>query len=406
MENFIARQPIFDKNNNVIAYELLFRNGYNNSFCGIDGDYATQSVINNAFINFDLSTVVNNKKAFINFTENLLNSDLTLLLPSDCVVIEILENIEPSPNFINTCKKLKEHGFILALDDFVYDPKYKSLLQLCDIIKIDFSIVKGVARKTVLDLLSDFKNITFLAEKVETYADFKEALDYGYSYFQGYFFSKPKILTNTSIITNNTTALKLLSAISEANINYSNLEKIILLDVGLSYKLLKFINSAHFGFKKNITNIKHAITLLGEKEAVKWIYLIIIADISHKDNPELNSLSLLRAKFCENLCLNSSFKEDSQFAYITGLFSVIDGILNMDMNSILNNIPLNSDIIDALTYKNNNPLSYILNLAISYERGNWNEAMTYANLLSIPHNSILQSYSSALLWSTNILRNI
>ena len=219
MHVFVARQPIFDRNNDVIAYELLFRSGYENAYDNVDGNQATLTVIANSFYELDLKTVTNNKKAFINFTEKLIKEEIATILPCEHVVIEILETIEPTDEIIIACKKLKEKGFILALDDFVFDKKYNKLLELIDIIKVDFIITKGYERKKIFDILKINNKIKFLAEKVETIEEYNEAMEYGYTYFQGYYFSKPTIIQAKSIPSNKYTALEILKLVNKKNFN-------------------------------------------------------------------------------------------------------------------------------------------------------------------------------------------
>lgn len=201
MNTFIATQPIFDTNQNVIAYELLFRgDSVNNEFNNIDGDIATSNVIINSISVIGLSNLTNGKKAFINFTENLILDDTAYVLPKEYVIIEILENVPPSKEIIKACKRLKAKGYTLALDDFVLIDNLKELIKLADLIKIDFTITKGDERKKVIDKILQINNkVKFLAEKIETKEEFNEASMMGYSFFQGYFFSKPTIFRGTDL---------------------------------------------------------------------------------------------------------------------------------------------------------------------------------------------------------------
>ncbi|WP_446899005.1 EAL and HDOD domain-containing protein [Clostridium sp. LBM24168] len=196
MDTFLARQPIMDKSGNIIGYEILFRsNDRSNRYNFSDGDEATIKVIQNTLINIGMCKIVGNKKAFINFTKNILKSDLYSIISFRNVVIEILENVSPIEEIIDSCKILKRSGFTIALDDFVFNDKYVELIELVDIIKVDFLITKGVERRKVINTVKSINpNLKFLAEKVETLKDFDEAVSLGYSYFQGYYFSEPQII--------------------------------------------------------------------------------------------------------------------------------------------------------------------------------------------------------------------
>lgn len=197
MNVYVAKQAIVDRFNNIVGYELLFRDNYSqNKYTATDGDKATLQLLQNSIVNIGMNKLVGTKKAFVNFTDNILKSNICSFISPENIIIEILEDIQPTDRIIESCKLLKDKGFILALDDFVFKNKYVELIKLVDIIKIDFFITKDLERKNVLKkILSINSDIKFLAEKVETSNDFKEALSFGYSYFQGYFFSKPQIVT-------------------------------------------------------------------------------------------------------------------------------------------------------------------------------------------------------------------
>jgi len=401
MEVFLARQAIFDRSNNVIAYELLFRNGYENFYNSVDGNKATLNVIANSFYELNFKRVADNKRAFINFTEELINDEIATILPFKDVVIEILEDVEPTDQIISACKKLKEQGFTLALDDFVFDKKYNKLIKLIDIIKVDFLITKGCDRKKIFDLLKINNKIEFLAEKVESIEEYNEAMYFGYTYFQGYYFSKPIILSDKSVHNNENIALKILKLVNNKDFNFSDLELLILKDVGLSYKLTKLINSSAYGAKNKYNSIKYAITFLGEKEIVKWLYVVILNDLKGNKPNELLKVSLQRAKFCELICNMSIYKEKTFLAYITGLFSAMDAILNCSMESVVNDIYLPDEVKDGLIGVENT-LNLILKVVISYQKGEWENVMFYAKIIEVDINEISQIYLEALKWADNI----
>ena len=404
MEVFLARQAIFDRSNNVIAYELLFRNGYENVYSCVDGNKATLNVIANSFCELNFKRVTDNKIAFINFTEELINDEVATILPFKDVVIEILEDVEPTDQIISACKKLKEQGFTLALDDFVFDQKYNKLIELIDIIKVDFLITRGYDRKKIFNLLEINDKIEFLAEKVESIEEYNEAMYFGYTYFQGYYFSKPIILSDQSVHNNENIALKILKLVNNKDFNFSDLESLILKDVGLSYKLTKLIKSSAYGAKNKVNSIKYAITFLGEKEIVKWLYVVILNDLKGNKPNELLRVSLQRAKFCELICNMSIYKEKTFLAYITGLFSVMDAILNCSMASIVNDMYLHDEVKDGLIGVENT-LNLILKVVISYEKGEWENAMLYAKMIEVDINEISQIYLEALKWADFVQHN-
>lgn len=402
MHVFLARQPIFDRNKNVVAHELLFRNSDNNFYGEVDGNEATLQIIANSFYEFDFKSVSDEKKVFINFTKELITEEIATILSCDDVVIEILETVEPTDEIIKSCKKLKQKGFVLALDDFVFDKKYIELIKLIDIIKVDFIISKGSERKKIFDALKINNKIKFLAEKVETIEEYNEAMELGYSYFQGYYFSKPVILSTESIPSNKYTALEILKLISNEGFDFSKLESLILKDIGLSYKLTKILKSSTYCIKNEKNSIKYAISLLGEKEIVKWLYVVLLNDL--KDNNthnELIKVSLQRARFCELICNISDYKEKAFLAYMTGLFSVMDAILNCSMEVIIRDLFISDEVKDGLN-KEGNALNSILQLVVSYSKGEWEKAAVYADKLNIDMNKIPEIYFETIKWTNNI----
>lgn len=401
MHIFLARQPIFDRNKNVIAYELLFRSSHENAYNSVDGNEATLKVIANSFYEFDFKSVSDEKKVFINFTEKLITEEIATILPNDDVVIEILETIEPTEEVLNACKKLKARGFILALDDFVFDKKYTELIKLIDIIKVDFMISNGIERKKIFDLLKINNKIKFLAEKVENIEEYDEALALGYSYFQGYYFSKPVIMSAKSIPSNKHTALEIFKLVNQKDFDFSKLESLILKDVGLSYKLTKILKSSAYCIKTEINSIKYAIAFLGEKEIVKWLYVVLLNDLKGESTNELVKISLQRARFCELICNAYNHHEKSFSAYIVGLFSVMDAILNCPMEVIIKDLYISEEVKDGLT-KEGNTINSILKLAVSYGKGNWEEAAEYAQKLNVDMNSIPEIYLETLKWTDSI----
>jgi len=404
MDIFLARQPIFDRSNKVIAYELLFRNGYENFCSNADGDEATLNVIVNSFYIFGIKNITNDKKVFINFTEELIKKEIATLLSSEQVVVEILENIEPTEEIVVACKKLKQKGYTLALDDFVFDEKYMNLIKLIDIIKVDFKITKGYERKKLFELLKINNKIKFLAEKVENKEEYNEAVKMGYTYFQGYYFSKPVVLSRKSICANKNIALKILKLLNKEEFSFCDLEVLIMKDLGLSYKLMKLINSSVYYLRNKVSSIRQAITFLGEIELTKWLYVVLLNDLNGNNTNELIRVSLQRAKLCESICGMSIYKEKKFSAYMTGLFSVIDAILNCPIKVIINDLCIVDEVRDGLLEEMNH-LNTILKLVINYEKGQWENVGIYADIIGIDASKISRAYIESLKWADNILHN-
>lgn len=397
MNIFVARQPIFDKNKNVVAYELLYRNNLNNKYTAEDGNKATYKLIANSFYMIGVERLTEGKRALINFTEDLLKEEIGAMLPKELVVIEILETVEPTKEVLEACTRLKNKGYIIALDDFVFHEKYKEFIELADIIKIDFTITLNEERKNIMKRI-DKKNIKFLAEKVETEEEFKEAISYGYTYFQGYFFSKPSIISAKDIPVNKLAHMKILDNLN--NMDFEDLEVLIKQDVALSYKLLKTVNSSFYGFKNKVGSIKQAMSLIGEEEMFKWVYIIIVNSISEDVPNELVKTSLIRAKFCEEIAIKTKLHKYKFNVYITGLLSVIDVMLDIPMKEAIKNLAVPDEVKYALL-GGNNYLNNILKLVISYEAGDWDSTLIMSNVIKLSDDSIGECYLKALEWVDN-----
>lgn len=401
MEVFVARQPILNTNKNVAYYELLFRANKENYYDEIDGDKATLDVITNSFTLIGMKNLTNGKRAFINFTEGLLLNETALLLPKDKVVIEILETVTPTARLVECCKKLKARGYQLALDDFVFKSDYEELIQLADYIKVDFLITKGEERKNIIKKVNN-SNVKFLAEKVETIEDFNEAVNLGYTYFQGYFFSKPTILSAKEMPTSTLCSFELLKFLKEDTFRVDDIENVIKKNVALSYKLLKYINSATLGLRSEVKSIKQALVLMGKKELMKWISLVTIRDFSDTNSEAVMDISIVRAKFGEAIAEKINFKSRASEIFIMEMFSNIDVLLNQPMEQALVDLPLADDIKAALLGEEN-IFKFINDLIFYYENGDFRMLSECSRRLNISEKDISELYTQALEWATNIM---
>ncbi|MFT5875456.1 MAG: c-di-GMP-related signal transduction protein [Clostridium sp.] len=398
MDVFLARQPILNKFNKLFGYELLFRDSEKNSYQGKDGDKATIEVIKNSFINIGIEKVTGGKKAFINFTENILKSDIFAVLSPESVVVEILEGIEPTEDILELCKKLKERGYLIALDDFVFSEKYRKLIEIADIIKVDFQITNGIERKEVIERVNS-KKIKFIAEKVETIEEFNQAILYGYSYFQGYYFSRPLIVTGKRISENKIIYMKLLQEINSGSFNISIIEDLIKRDVSLSFKLLKLINSANYVFRSEIKSIKQALSLLGEKEIKMWLYLMVFKTLG-EDKPEIIIIeSLTRAKFAELIAEKVEIGFNLFNSYLIGMLSMVDLLMDIPLDQILQELLLPIEVKDALNGNNDNKYRKLLDLIIRYEKGEWDEVIRISKQLKLDEKCLPSVYCEAILYA-------
>ena len=402
MEIFLGRQPIFDKKEKTYGYELLFRSGRSNAYDGKDAVSSTSYVLSAAFTTFDIEKVVHGKRAFINFPTPLLINGTPELFPKEILVIEVLEDVEPTQELIEALKEFKKKGYIIALDDFVYSENLDSLVELADIIKVDFILTKGEARGIIIEeLLAINPTLFFLAEKVETREEFDEAKKFGYKYFQGYFFTKPVIISTKDVSAYKITYLRLLKEVRGEDFDFNKIEEILKSDVSLPYKLLKYINSAYFSIKNEIKSIKQALVLLGIEGIRKWLTVVLLGNLAEDKPEELAALSIVRGRFCELLGEKLNLKDKVNELFLVGLFSLIDTMIGRPKQEILEEIYLVQEVKDALLGKKN-ILSDILNLVISWEERKEEDLFYYMEKLKLKEEDVEETYWNALKWASNI----
>lgn len=394
MDFYVARQPIFDRQQAVYGYELLYRSNLINCCTEQNGEKATAAVMVNSFMNMGLDTVVRNKKAFINFSKPLIDQGAALLMPAARLVVEITGDVVADENTIAACTALKEQGYLLALDDFSLNSKSLALLELADILKVDFQKTTLEDQRLIFDYIKP-KRKKMITKKIENREDYQKAFELGYDYFQGFYFCEPEVLNGKDIPTFKLHHIHLLKEIHKTDIDFEKLEMLIKQDVSLSYKLLKYINSVEFERYLPIQNIRQALTLLGQKKMIKWASLVALRSISYDQPNEQLITAASRAHFCENLALQTVHKSRSEDLFLVGLFSLLDTFLKRPMEEILKELPLAPDISDALLGKDST-ISPILKLVLAYESTEWQKVEVLKKELNINSDILLKEYFAAL----------
>ena len=399
MKKFVARQPIFDPHQKVYAYELLFRSGMDNFFDASDPDQASTSVIVDSLLLMGMEKLTGGDRAFINCTRNVLIKGYAALLPKDKVVVEILESVEPDDEVVGACLRLKRAGFMLALDDFIYEERLEPLLPLIDFVKIDFRETTERDRKALVEKLSP-RGIKMVAEKVETRSELQQASEMGYTYFQGYFFSKPEIIVAKDIPGYKLNYLRVLQAVNQPEINLVELENIIKLEASLTYKLLRYLNSAFFGFRTEIRSIHHALALLGEEELKKWASLIAMAAMGADKPPELVVSVIVRAVFCESLAPRIGMMNRSNDLFLLGMMSLIDAVLDRPLPEILEKMPISHEVKEALLGVENR-FRDVYETVIAYEAADWRSFAEKARKLNLDEETVPDLYLKSVEWAKN-----
>lgn len=399
---FVARQPIFDNRLEVFGYELLFRSGRDNFSSFDDGDQATRLTVSNALNIMGLNDLVAGKKAFVNITRELLLQEFHTVMPRSQAVIELLENVEPDAEVIKACEAVRADGYLLALDDFVFAPKFEPLLAIADIVKVDFRISGAEERR---DVVQRFKRpgLSFLAEKVEGPEEFEEAVSIGYKYFQGYFFAKPKIVEGHDISGVQHKYMMLLQKVYSPEVNFDEVQNLIKSDSSLSVKLLKYLNSAGLGLREKISTIKQALVLLGEKPLRKWASLVAMTLIGELKPPELGRLSLARAEFCELLCNDLAMSGRELDMFMLGLLSAFDAMLDCPLEEVLAHIPLAADVKETLL-GGSGKLGKVYMMVQACERGDWKTACMLGRLLGVSDDRVNEVYVQSLRWADEFMR--
>ena len=401
LETYIARQPIFDKQLRVYGYELLFRSSLENFYNHSDIDEASIKVIVNSYLFPGASNITEGKRAFINFTQDTLLNESALLLPPDLTVIELLETVRPDPAVLAVCRKAKAAGYTIALDDFADHRANNPLADLADIIKVDFL---ATSRRQQRELAERFvpRGVSLCAEKIETWEVFQDALEMGYSYFQGYFFGRPLVLSGYEIPATKLSYFHLLGEINKPDVYFSEIEKLIKRDLSLTYKLLRYINSAAFSVRREVGSIKQAVRLLGEKGIKKWITLIALIQVGEDCPSELVRRALIRAGICESMAASIGLEERAGELYLMGMCSCLDAILKRPLANVLEELPVANDIKTALL-GGRNLLADIYKCVLAYEKGDWTRAIEIATKLKVEESHLPHFYLSAVEQSREVL---
>jgi EAL and modified HD-GYP domain-containing signal transduction protein len=395
---FIARQPIFDRDMQVYAYELLFRASEDAALSADveDGDSATSNVIINTFVNIGLEKIVGEHRAFINLTRLFLSNPDLIMLPPEQLVLEVLEDIEPGEALLSGLRSIRERGYRLALDDFVYDERFEPMIELADIIKID---VLGMSPQEIESLAVRLKRpgIRLLAEKVETYEEYELLKSLGFDYYQGYFFARPTVVKGKSLSANQVAVLELVAKVNNPQVEVDDLAEIIRADVSLSHKVLKFINSPASGLRNEVDSVHQAVVLLGLATIKNWVTILALANNSNKPS-ELNATALIRARSCELLAKASGFARPESF-FTVGLFSCLDAMMDLPLEELVGELPLSQEARNALL-DHRGELGEALNCTLAMEQGDFSR-IGFGEL-DLPQLSDL--YLDAIGWADQMMR--
>jgi len=395
---YAARQPILDVNKKLYAYELLFRDSIDNVFPEIDGDEATSKMIEASKFNMGISDFTGSKPAFINFTLETLKQGYPEMLTNEEVVIEILETVKPGKKLLAICKDLHSKGYTIALDDYEHQSVWSHFYPYIKIIKIDIQKTNFKETQQVIEAIKNHPHIELLAEKVETYQEYEQALQLGFKYFQGFFFAKPEMVKTKNLSPSQLAMAELLYETSKPDLDLTSITSIFERDVSLSYKLLRYANFAMFRRHSEISTIKQALVILGSSELKRFLGLMFAVTANPDKPTELIKLAMTRAKFCELVAEDLNAQIDDSIAFLTGLLSMIDAILDEELAVVLDKLPLANEIKEPLLTRKG-VMAAIIKLVEFIEHAQWDKTNFIMEKLKLDKEQAVKHYNDALAWA-------
>ena len=366
MDVYLARQPICNRQKKTVAYEMLYRSSPENCYHPEwDGTDKTKKLIHNMMLNFGFDYVTQGKRAFLNFTDTLLLGTTPFLLPAESVVIELLEDIVYTPELIERLQMLHTYGYTLALDDYTGEEIPDEVIRLVQMIKVDWKLT---SYQTRMDIVKKFKhNKSLLAEKIETEAQFVQAKNMGFDFFQGYYFARPSLHFKKAYDVSIVTYIHLWEQIASPSVDYTELGKIVERDIGATYKLLCKANTLQYFHTHRVHSVQHALMIMGSDEVRRWILLVLLNNLSDGHNEEAVQQALIRAVFAERMAELCGYSEYAHLAYLVGMFSVVDDESKDMLNQLVESGPALREIKEAFSGKNT-IIGEILQFTLSYEK--------------------------------------
>jgi EAL and modified HD-GYP domain-containing signal transduction protein len=394
---FVARQPILTADEKVFGYELLFRDGIEDFFRSPDSDAASRSTLNTSML-LGLDVLCDGRRAFVNCTRDILLKDYVTLLPAGQTVVEILETVPADDLVVAACRRLKEAGYMIALDDFAVNDRREALTDLADIIKVDLQATSAADASAMVQRYGPWR-CRLLAEKVETREEFLASKKAGFLYFQGYFFRRPEILTAHEIPANRLNYLRMLTAVSQPELDVRAIENLVKGEASLCYRLLRYLNSAAFGFASEIHSVRHALSILGEREVRRWIRLVASLGAGQDKASDLVLSALVRARFCE--LLSPKIQRGESDLFLMGMLSLMDTILEIPMRQVLDNVPIDQEC-KAVLLGVTSRLRPFYQLMLAQESGEWTAVKALTTELQLNESDVSEAYWQAMQWARQV----
>jgi len=402
MEVFVARRPVFDKEKVAFGYELDFRAGFQEYYQALEADTSSTDLM--AFVNF--AELTDGKTGFIPFPRDLLLLQFPVLFASDSTVTGISADLAEDEEVLERCRGLKEYGYAIAVLGTARRHLDAPLLELADYVAVDFDAVPAEDRQAVISALAG-RATQVIARNLDTAEDFSEALSLGFGLFQGEFFTKPVVKPGKEIAASKLTYLQLLREVNNPALSYDEIAALVEQDVALTYKLLKFMNSAWFGLKFEVSSIKHALVLLGPKEIRRWVSLVAVRSTGEDKPDELLIRSLTRAKAAEQIGLATNMQKESSELFLMGMLSLMDALGDRPLEEILAKLPLKENIKAALLDpEDTGKYRRVFEAVVSYERGQWEALSAAAAELKMDEQKIPELMRASVSWARSALEEM
>jgi len=399
MDRFLARQPILTSEKRIFGYEILSRSGPENYFQPLAEADPNAETMDKLFV-MGLQQLTHGLPAFLNCSREFLLRGYLELLPQDSVVAEILETVMPQEDVLNACRRMKDKGYRMALDDYQDSPEMALFFGMTNFVKVDFLATSLQEQARLGEKFNKLK-IPLIAEKVETLEQVERGIAMGYQLFQGYFFCRPQIVERRGVPGNKLIYLRLIEALARPSIDMNAVIRLLKQETSLSYRLMRYLNSPAFAMRVEVNSIPRALSLLGENATRKWLSLVCLSSLGGDDSFETIKVALVRARFCELLAEKVDRKSDSEEVFLVGLLSVMDALLGMPMREVLTTLPLAKSISDALIGRENR-LRPLFEVVLHYESGNWEQLQDFARAVGITEARIPDLYLESVTWVDRI----
>ncbi len=393
MDVFVARQPIFDVRDRVVGYELLHRVDSTNRFDGTEAAVATGQLLSDHLLTDTWHQLTGGRRAWVNFPASLLESGSALLVPPERIVVELLEDIVADDGTVAACRELVDRGYVLAADDVVDSDDPNPLLDVAQIVKVDFRAADAAARAGLVKRFAGQARL--LAEKVETRTEQLEAVELGYELLQGYFLRQPAVVSHRAIDRSSLGLLAAVATVARAPMDFDEVEAAVKRDVALTDRFLRYLNSAAFGWRDRVRTIRQALVRLGEDQVRRWITVNALSAVNSGKPAELVVSTLVRARMCELLADVLPSRVSGFDLFLTGLYSQIHLLIGAEHTTTVRQAPIPPSVAHALI-ECDGPLWAVLQLVVAWEGGDWDRVRATLSELGIEAGAVSDCYAEAV----------